>query len=163
MIAGALKTIDGVDYVEEDRGILIPASLVHQSRQRIRAPEDLLPALEKFRFEDQEHFLVCTLDGGHQLIRVHVVTKGLADRSQVHPRETFRPALFDNAISIMVAHNHPSGSLEASINDLLTTRRIADAGQLLRIPLVDHLILSREGFVSLRERFPDYFGGKAIE
>ena len=158
-----LKTIDGVDYVEEARGVLIPAALVEKSRSRIRAPEDLLPALEIFRFEEQEHFLVCTLDGNHQLIRVHVVTKGLADRSQVHPRETYRPALFDNAISIMVAHNHPSGSLEASVNDLLTTRRLAEAGRLLRIPLVDHLILSREGFISLRERFPDYFEGKAGE
>jgi DNA repair protein RadC len=160
---GELKTIDGVDYIEEARGILIPASLVREGSPKIRKPEDAMACLEKYRFEEQEHFLVITLDAQHTVIKTHLITKGLANQSQCHPREVFRVAILDNAIGIFVAHNHPSGSLDASVNDLLTTRRIAEAGKIMGIPLLDHLIISSEGFVSLQERFPDYFnpaGGK---
>ena len=131
--------------------------LTRRRRIRICKPEDALPYLASLRARRQECFTVLTLDGSHQVIRAHEITVGLADRSQVHPRETFACALEDRAVSIMLAHNHPSGSLEASANDLLTTRRLAEAGQLLRIPVVDHLIVAEEGFVSLREKFPDYF------
>jgi DNA repair protein RadC len=131
--------------------------LTRRRRTRIRQPADALPHLASMRSRRQECFAVLTLDGSHQVIRAHEITVGLADRSQVHPRETFACALEDRAVSIMVAHNHPSGSLEASVNDLLTTRRLAEAGQLLRIPVVDHLIVAEEGFVSLREKFPEYF------
>ena len=124
---------------------------------RIRQPPDCLPLLSPIRRALQEVFVVVTLDGVHQVIGVHEITKGLANQSQCHPRETYAPALEDRAVAIMIAHNHPSGSLDPSTDDLLTTRRLADAGRLLGIPLIDHLIIGGEGFCSLRERFPDYF------
>jgi DNA repair protein RadC len=77
----------------------------------------------------------------------------------VHPRETFACALEDRAVSILAAHNHPSGSLDPSAEDLVATRRLAEAGRLLGIPLLDHLIVTTDGYTSLRERFPDYFMG----
>ena len=132
--------------------------LTQRRRIRIRKAEDALPYLASMRARRQECFTVLTLDGGHQVIRAHEITVGLADRSQVHPRETFACALEDRAVSIMIAHNHPSGSLEASVEDLLSTRRLAEAGHLMRIPVLDHLIVAEGGFVSLREKFPDYFG-----
>ena len=149
--------IKGKEYREDGYGILIPEELFVKEGGRIRQPQDFLGYVSAERGAEQECFVVLTLDGSHQVIKKHVVTIGLADRSQIHPRETFRVAIQDNAVSIMVAHNHPSGNLEASVNDLLATRRLVDAGALLRIPVVDHLIVSRDGFVSLRERFPDYF------
>jgi len=161
-----LKDLCGIQGVGPGKGCQILAALelsrrflTRRRRIRIRKPEDALPYLASMRERRQECFTVLTLDGSHQVIRAHEITVGLADRSQVHPRETFACALEDRAVSIMVAHNHPSGSLEASANDLLTTRRLAEAGQLLRIPVVDHLIVAEEGFVSLREKYPDYFLG----
>ena len=131
--------------------------LTRRRKVRIRGPLDALPLLAPLRSRRQECFMVLTLDGVHQVIKTHEITVGLANQSQVHPRETFGCALEDRAVAIMIAHNHPSGSLDPSTDDLLTTRRLADAGRLLGIPLLDHLILGEEGFLSLRERFPDYF------
>ena len=101
--------------------------------------------------------MVLTLDGNNQLISNHIVTVGLVNQSQIHPRETFRCAILHNAVSIMIAHNHPSGNLEPSESDLAATRRLCESGKTLGIPLLDHLIVSSEGFVSLRERYPAYF------
>ena len=151
------KTIRGIEYEEEGNGVLVPVMLVREAVAKIRKPEDIFALLQAERFEPQECFVVFTLDACNQVIKKHVVTKGLANQSQIHPRETYRPAIADNSTAIMVAHNHPSGNLEASVNDLLATRRLAEAGKVLGIPLLDHLIVSATGFVSLRERFPDYF------
>lgn len=134
--------------------------LTRRYRVRVRKPADALPHLASLRGRRQECFVVLTLDGGHQVIRAHEITVGLANQSQVHPRETFACALEDRAVGILAAHNHPSGSLDPSAEDLVSTRRLSDAGRLLGIPLLDHLIVTGEGFTSLRERFPDYFAGK---
>ncbi len=134
--------------------------LVRRQRVRVRKPADALPYLGALRNRRQECFTILTLDGNHQIIKAHEITVGLANQSQVHPRETFACALEDRAVGIMAAHNHPSGSLDPSTEDLLTTRRLSDAGRLLGIPLLDHLIVTGEGFTSLRERFPDYFAGR---
>jgi DNA repair protein RadC len=153
--------INGKEYRQDSYGVLIPEELFVREGGQIREASDAAGYLAAERAAEQEHFIVLTLDGSHKVIKKHTVTIGLADRSQVHPRETFRTAILDNAVSIIIAHNHPSGSLEASVNDLLTTRRLVDAGALLRIPVVDHIIVSRDGMVSIREKFPQYFSGEA--
>jgi DNA repair protein RadC len=134
--------------------------LTRRRRVRVRRPADALSCLGALRGRRQECFAVLTLDGSHQVIRAHEITVGLANQSQVHPRETFACALEDRAVSILAAHNHPSGSLDPSAEDLVVTRRLTEAGRLLGIPLLDHLIVTADGFTSLRERFPDYFTGK---
>lgn len=131
--------------------------LTRKRRIRIQTPLDALPLLSSLRGRRQECFMVLTLDGVHQVIKAHEITVGLVNQSQVHPRETFAIAMEDRAVSIMVAHNHPSGSPEPSADDMTTTRRLVDAGKLLGIPVLDHVILGEEGFVSLRERYPEYF------
>jgi DNA repair protein RadC len=136
--------------------------LTRARRLRIRKPSDALPYLGGLREKKQECFLVLTLDGSHQVIKAHEITVGLANQSQVHPRETFACALEDRAVGIMAAHNHPSGSLDPSAEDLVATRRLAEAGRLMGIPLLDHLIVTQVGFTSLRERFPDYFVGRGL-
>ncbi len=133
--------------------------LTRSHRARIRKASDALPHLASLRGRRQECFMVLTLDGSHQVIQAHEVTVGLANQSQVHPRETFACALEDRAVGIMIAHNHPSGSLDPSTDDLAVTRRLAEAGRMLGIPLLDHLIVTTEGYTSLRERYPDYFVG----
>jgi len=152
----ARKTIGGVAYVRDAYGCYIPASYL-KDKTKIRTPKDALPALASIRFSPQEIFVVITLDGNNQIIKMHPVTVGLANQCQIHPRETFYPAVHDRAVSILVSHNHPSGNLEPSESDLIATRRLVEVSKTIGIPVLDHLIVSSTGFLSLRERFPAYF------
>ena len=100
----------------------------------------------------QETFIVLALDGANKPIRTCAVTDGLLDTNMVHPREVFAPVLVARAGSIIVAHNHPSGTLEPSPEDIALTKRLVECGKLLGIRVLDHLILTAEGFISLKER-----------
>jgi len=81
-----------------------------------------------------------------------VVTVGLLDASQVHPREVFVDAISDRAASIILAHNHPSGLLKPSLDDIGTTRQLVDAGKILGIPVLDHIIITKKGHLSFKEK-----------
>ena len=160
----SLETLLGIDGIGPGKGCQILASiefsrrfLLTRKKLRIRSPLDALPALGFLRASAQENFLVLTLDGSNQLIKVHPVTVGLANQSQIHPRETFYHAIQDRAVSIMLAHNHPSGNLEPSESDLTATRRLVEVSKTLGIPVLDHLIVCENGFLSLREKYPAYF------
>lgn len=93
-----------------------------------------------------------SLTGAHEVIETRVVTVGLLDSNQVHPREVFADPIADRAACVLLAHNHPSGTLEASPEDLALTRRLVKAGDLLGIRVLDHLIVTRDGHLSLKER-----------
>ena len=100
----------------------------------------------------QEAFAILALDAGnHPLGSARIATLGLLNSNQVHPREVFAEAIADRAASIIVAHNHPSGSLESSSEDRALTKRLIKAGEILGIPLLDHLIFAPSGeFISLK-------------
>lgn len=117
----------------------------------LTGPSDAFKLFSPWAGKKQEHFLVATLDGAHQVIDIHVVSQGLANKTMVHPREVFRPAILDSACAIIIAHNHPSGKLEPSPEDGAITTRLKDAGELIGIEILDHVIVSRKGAVSLRE------------
>ncbi len=119
--------------------------------RRIASPEDAWQLVRHFDDRKQERFICCTLNGAHDVIAVRVVTVGLVNRTIVHPREIFAEAVADRACAIFVAHNHPSGRLEPSAEDLDITRRIQDAGSVLGIPLLDHIVFSHEAFASMVE------------
>jgi len=123
------------------------ASPVH----KVLSPADILPALVQYQEKEQEHFLVVTLNGAHEVIRVHVVSIGIVNRALVHPREVFRPAFLDNAVAIIMAHNHPSGNFEPFEEDKEITKRLKDSGELLGIEVLDSLIISKRGFYSFLE------------
>jgi DNA repair protein RadC len=148
--------IAGVRFLRDAFGSYRPVGM-EPNKLRIRKPADALPALVNLRWADQEIFAVLTLNGAHQVIKVHEVTRGLVNQSQIHPRETFHVAIADNAVSILLAHNHPSGNAEPSESDLAATRRLVEVSKTLGIPIIDHLIIVRDGFLSLREKFPAYF------
>ena len=123
------------------------------SKPLIRHPFDVVPVLGKTMPKaSQEQFCVVTLDGAHRVIKRHIVTKGLVNRTVVHPREVFRPAIKDNATAIICAHNHPSGALDPSDDDNAITKRLREAGQTLGIPMLDHIIVSRTGYYSYLEK-----------
>lgn len=131
--------------------------LVKENATQISTPGDVLrPILEKLesiKFEDKECFVSITLNGTHKIIGVYVASQGLVNRTLVHPREVFRPAIADNAVAIIIAHNHPSGSLEPSIEDKDVTKRMKQAGDILGIKVLDHIIVApcTKGYFSLLE------------
>ena len=147
--------IKGIEY-KKIGDILIPVSMVRE-QESIRVPKDALPWFGEEMTADQERFIVLTLDGHHKVIKKHVVTIGLANQSQIHARETFRPAVADSAVSIILAHNHPSGHLQPSDADLAATRKLSKAGSLLGIPVIDHLIVGKGQLYSIREHHSDAF------
>ena len=99
----------------------------------------------------QEHFLCVTLDGQSRVINMRVVFIGTINQSLVHPREVFVDAISDRAVGIIIAHNHPSGNLDPSHADKAITTRLKDAAKIIGIDLLDHVIISKNGFFSFQE------------
>lgn len=123
----------------------------------IKDPEDAMRHLSWLKFEQQEHFCVLTLDSSNHVIKCHEISKGLVNQCPAHPREVFRKALEDNAVSIILAHNHPSGGNEPSDQDYALTRTLCAAGKVMQIPVIDHLVVSKTGFTSICRRNPTLF------
>lgn len=118
-------------------------------RPIIDSPEKAVEQLSDIRDKKQEYFVCLTLDGATRLIAKRIITIGTLTASLVHPREVFADAITDRAASIIVAHNHPSGTLTASSADSEITQRLEEAGVVLGIKLVDHLIVSSSGHLSI--------------
>lgn len=116
------------------------------------SPADAAALLSKWAGSDREHFLAVHLDRRRRPVAVQVVAVGCLHSALVHPREVFKAAVLQNADSLVVAHNHPSGCLEPSEPDLDLTQRMVKAGEILGIAILDHIIVSTTGYVSLRER-----------
>ena len=123
--------------------------LLDSDQPIIDSPEKAVELLADIRDKKQEYFVCLTLDGANRLIAKRVVTIGTLTASLVHPREVFADVIADRAASIIVAHNHPSGSLEASQADREVTNRLRQAGELLGINLVDHIIITKDNFQSI--------------
>ncbi len=113
-------------------------------RPIIDSPEKAVGQLSDIRDKKQEYFVCLTLDGANRLIAKRVITIGTLTSSLVHPREVFADAITDRAASIIVAHNHPSGSLEVSRADKEVTGILKKSGELLDIELVDHIVVTAD-------------------
>lgn len=122
----------------------------------VRSPQDGRDIINKVLDMENlpsEHFVMMSLSTKNQVIGVHTIFQGSLNASIVHPREVFQRALLNNAASIVVAHNHPSGDPSPSREDIEVTKRLAEAGKLLGIEVLDHLIIGDNGrYVSLKER-----------
>ncbi len=121
--------------------------------KEIRGPDDVFAVVgPKLRKETREHFLVLLLNARHEVIGRETVSIGSLNASIVHPREVFKPAVLASAASVILVHNHPSGDPEPSEEDLTITKRLVEAGELLGIQVLDHVIVASRGVVSLRSR-----------
>lgn len=118
------------------------AGRLNYTGKLIETEDDILPLLADIRYKKQEHFVVLTVDGAQRLIEKRIITIGTLNASLVHPREVFADAITDRAAGIVVAHNHPGGSLEPSGADIVVTKRLRAAGELLGIKLLDHFIVT---------------------
>ena len=142
---GLAKACQIVASFEFARRRLLRRSVVIQKAQ------DVLPLVSYIANKKQEYFLCISLNGANEVIGNRVVTVGLLNTNQVHPREVFADAISDRAASIILVHNHPSGVLKPSPDDLATTRQLVDAGRILGIPVLDHIIVTRNGYLSFKE------------
>lgn len=113
--------------------------------------DDILPRLNFIRNKKQEYVVCLSLDSTGRVIIRRVVAIGTLTASLIHPREVFAGPLKDRAASVIVAHNHPSGIAEPSSADIEMTQQLAAAGQILGVPLKDHLIVGREDYYSFKK------------
>lgn len=118
----------------------------------IRSAEEVFALVreEALRW-DREHFLVLLLDGRNRLLGINEVAVGTLTSALVHPRELFKAAILANAANVICVHNHPSGDPEPSQEDRALTKRLSEAGELLGIRLLDHVVVAASGFRSLAE------------
>jgi DNA repair protein RadC len=123
----------------------------HRPTVVLHSPTDTYMALKRYWRKDQEHFLVLTLNGAHAINSIRIASIGLINRTVVHPREVYKWAIQDNSAAIIVAHNHPSGNVEPSWEDRDITNRLVDAGEILGISVLDHLVFSKSGYYSFVE------------
>jgi DNA repair protein RadC len=124
---------------------------IRDSRDVAKVFQDLLNLEDKID-QDKEHFYVMHVNARQQINLVELVAIGTLTDTNVHPRETFRRAVIEGSYSIIVAHNHPSGDVSPSENDIKVISRLCKAGDLLRIPMEDHIIFTSQGntFYSFR-------------
>jgi len=115
------------------------------------SPEQVYNYLrQKIGKEKKEHFVVLCIDAQKRLINCDV-SVGILNASLVHPREVFEQAILNHASSVIVAHNHPSGDSKPSTDDILTTKRLVQAGKLLGITVMDHMIVTANDYYSMKK------------
>jgi DNA repair protein RadC len=120
---------------------------------KIRSPRDVYNLMQDYIGDaDREHFAVLLLDTKNQVVAVHTVSIGDLSSTIVHPREVFKIAVHYGAASVIVSHNHPSGDTTPSPEDIAVTKRLDQAGELLGIELLDHIILGDGRWTSLKEK-----------
>lgn len=117
----------------------------------ISSPGDIFREVRHYATRDQEQFIVLVLNGAHEVLNVFVATVGLVNKTLVHPREIFSDAIQRRGTAIAIAHNHPSGKLEPSEDDINVTKRILISGDILGIKVLDHIIFSSSSYYSFLE------------
>ncbi|MCL5667358.1 MAG: DNA repair protein RadC [Patescibacteria group bacterium] len=116
------------------------------------SPLEIAQRCSDFRKAEKEHFCVFHMDTQNKIINREIVSIGTLNASLIHPRECFKTAIRQNCCSVIFVHNHPSGSLEPSAEDITVTKRLKNAGELLGIEVLDHIIITNESYFSLKEK-----------
>ncbi|MDC7220955.1 MAG: DNA repair protein RadC [Spirochaetales bacterium] len=154
-----LKPTDlaGIKGIGEAKGCLLMAVMEYARRLtggagiKITSPETVQRILFNYADRSQEFFFSLTLNGAHELMGKHIISSGNLNRVYVQPKDVFVQAIKENSAALVVAHNHPSGSLEPSIEDRNMTKRLLEVSELLNIPLLDHIVFSKNGYYSFLE------------
>ena len=150
-----LKSVEGIGLAKASQ---IIAAIEFSKRflltegVKIRHAEDIVKLVEELKNKKQEYFLTFTLDGANNLIQKRTVFIGTLNQSLVHPREVFVDAITDRAAGIIFVHNHPSGNVEPSKEDISITKKLIEAGKIIGINVIDHIIVGKSEFYSFKER-----------
>ena len=153
-LVGKLQLINGVG---QNKALSMAAALelgrrMNRSPQgTIGEPRDVVPFIKGYAVQSQEHFICITLNGAREILSIRVVCVGTGNMAVIRPSDIFAEAMKERASAIIVSHNHPSGSLSPSDDDIKTTRRLVDASEILGIALLDHIIIARGGYFSFAE------------
>ena len=130
--------------------IQLPLLVQEKTGVKILGPADVQRVCEDMRDMAQECVHVLTLNAKNKIINRHLVTLGLADSSLLHAREIFRGAIIENAVALIIVHNHPSGSADPSAEDIQITRKMIEAGKIIGIQILDHVIIGDQPY-SMKE------------
>ena len=145
---GRVKAAQMLAAFELGRRLLVPPA----EEPRVSSPAEAYALVRDLNRARKEHLVSLYLDAQNRLICRETVSIGSLNTTRTHPREVLQPAIVNSALAFILVHNHPSGSLDPSRDDVEFTRTMARAGDLMGISLYDHIIISRRGFVSLKER-----------
>ena len=167
---GNIKAISEATLAElsQIRGIGLAKAAQIKACFELGKRQDLEPDTENFDIKDphcvvkairssikdkaKEHFKLILLNPRNKIIGISTVTIGTLNASLVHPREVFKDAIMHTAASVVLVHNHPSGNPEPSEDDLTITKRLVEAGKILGIEVIDHIIITKNGFFSFKEK-----------
>ena len=155
---GQIAQIDGISRTKAQT-LIAAFELARRGLHRglgvqpvVSAPGDTLHYLTDIKDQRREHFVTLSLNARNQVIHKELTSIGSLSSAIVHPREVFRQAVELSAASVILAHNHPSGDVSPSQDDINLTRRLVQAGEILGIDVLDHVIVGRDDFISLKER-----------
>ncbi len=118
----------------------------------IDKPEDLLPFIQQYAYKNSEHFITVSLSGAREILSQKVVAVGNSNSAIINPREVLFEAVQKRASAVILSHNHPSGNVLPSDEDIETTKRLCSAADILGISVLDHIIVSRKEYFSFKER-----------
>ncbi len=142
---GVAKAAQILSALEFSKRILL------KTHTKIEKTEDIINELKDYSDKKQEYFIAIYLDGADRIIEKRVITIGILDKTIIHPREVFAPAIELRAASVIIAHNHPSGNPNPSRYDIILTDRLKESAEILGIDLIEHMIISKEGYYSFNE------------
>jgi len=123
-----------------------------RSKVGIKNPAEVFNVVKRYADEKRELFILLTLNGARNVISISIVSIGIANRALIHPREVFCKAINDRASAIVICHNHPSGVVTPSDEDKKVTEIISKAGEIIGIPLLDHIVFSKTAYTSLLQQ-----------
>jgi DNA repair protein RadC len=150
-----LETIKGMNLAKASKiiaSIEISKRYILKESVRVKNAKDILPLVQEYRNKKQEYFICITLDGASNVMQKRIISVGTAEQSIVHPREVFADAINDRAAGVIFAHNHPTGDLNPSDEDKSITTRLVEAGKLLGIIVIDHIIVTSKSYFSFKEK-----------
>jgi DNA repair protein RadC len=149
-----LLTVEGVGIAKASQilaGFELARRYIVKETIKIKDAKDVLPLLNDIADKKQEYFVCISLNGSNEVIEKRIVTVGLLDKTQVHPREVFADVITDRAAAVIFAHNHPSGELKPSSSDLKIHEQLTEAGKIIGINVLDQIIISKKGYYSFQE------------
>lgn len=149
-----LTDIEGIGLAKAAQilaGFELSRRYIIRESVKISEAKDVVPLLKDIADKHQEYFVCISLNGAHEVIEKRIVTVGLLNKTQVHPREVFADVITDRAAAVILSHNHPSGELEPSASDLKVQQQLTEASKILGINLLDHIIISKRGYYSFQE------------
>lgn len=124
----------------------------HKKSALIMNPKEIFAEVKDIRSSKKEYFVAFFLDVRNQVIKREIISIGILNSSLVHPREVFEPAVRNIASQIIIVHNHPSGDIHPSDEDIIITKRLIKAGEILGIEILDHVIVTSDSYFSMKEK-----------